>query len=270
MGLRILVTNDDGYARARDEEPNPEDGDITGTLPNERINWVNSHPVTAARFGLDLFGPMLWSDKPCDLVISGPSWGWNTGYNVWGSGTLNIAQYAAVKRNIPAIAVSAQDAHPHSKGAAAVLYAGLVTKLVEALVEPGKPLLPENVWLSVHFPVLRRPVPKEDDFKWVLARIEGNSEFLCSWKVKSLVDDGTFDNCDLDNLPAEQTVLSRCLNRICISINTDGQRSAPREDQILVKERLNGLLACSRGGQGGYDSRSTSANVDGEHHAEEA
>ncbi|KAH9903932.1 survival protein sure-like phosphatase/nucleotidase [Xylariomycetidae sp. FL2044] len=69
----------------------------TGYLEaDERVNYVDAFPVTAARYGLSELSAKFWDGKDCDLVISGPNDHWNLGTNLRSSGTANVALFAAV------------------------------------------------------------------------------------------------------------------------------------------------------------------------------
>jgi 5'/3'-nucleotidase SurE len=53
-------------------------GNTTGhndTRPD--LNWVNSFPVTAMKYGIDTFGPALWNGSAPEFAVAGPNVGTN-------------------------------------------------------------------------------------------------------------------------------------------------------------------------------------------------
>lgn len=53
-------------------------GSTTGhndTRPD--LNWINSFPVTAMKYGIDTFGPQLWNGSAPEFAVAGPNVGTN-------------------------------------------------------------------------------------------------------------------------------------------------------------------------------------------------
>lgn len=132
----------------------------TGTLPGMPFAfYVNSTPVAATLYGIDIAARKTWGKAP-DLVVSGPNYGNNTGFINNGSGTVNAA-LVAVNRGIPAIAVSAEqptEYRPFSRlasGDPEYEIADVVVRLVAELEKRksvGDGLLPPGVGLNVNLP----------------------------------------------------------------------------------------------------------------------
>ncbi|KAL5374833.1 hypothetical protein DPSP01_011669 [Paraphaeosphaeria sporulosa] len=71
---------------------------------NPRLNYVNSYPITNVRIGLQRIASTPWSTTAlADLVVSGVNVGYNFGWQVYGSGTDNVAMYAP-RHGVPALA----------------------------------------------------------------------------------------------------------------------------------------------------------------------
>lgn len=130
------------------------------------VHYVNSTPVAACLYGIDVKAPFAWGGPP-DLVISGPNEGNNTGHINASSGTFANLMYA-INRGLPAIAVSdaatAQvtwsDALPPTARPFEV--ADVVVRVLDEVLpdrhrghrrgRPAKPLLPEGLGLNVNIP----------------------------------------------------------------------------------------------------------------------
>ncbi|GAB2845891.1 hypothetical protein GCM10027277_12610 [Pseudoduganella ginsengisoli] len=131
-----------------------------GTLPGMPFAYyVNSTPVAATLYGIDIASKKAWGKAP-DLVVSGPNYGNNTGMINNGSGTVNAA-LIAINRGVPAIAVSAEqptDYRPYSRladGDPEYEIADVVVRLVGELEKRksvGDGLLPQGVGLNVNLP----------------------------------------------------------------------------------------------------------------------
>lgn len=177
QALNILLTNDDGYdshniralyvalksaghqvaISAPKEDQSGKSSSITFLAPAEvgregegsDIYYVGGTPVMALLHGVDVL-----SDTAPDLVVSGPNEGHNLGTVTNTSGTVGAA-VMALKRGIPAIAVSA-DRNEQSSPPAAI--ADVVVKLVSQLEEnsKGERLLPKGVALNVNLPPLQK------------------------------------------------------------------------------------------------------------------
>ncbi|KAJ3479057.1 hypothetical protein NLG97_g8416 [Lecanicillium saksenae] len=87
----------------------PNSGPAGHNATRPELNWVNSFPVTAIKYGIDTFGPQLWDGAAPELAVSGP----NVGTNIWlavpFSGTVGAAAYARTPRASPALAFSGAD-----------------------------------------------------------------------------------------------------------------------------------------------------------------
>jgi len=215
---------------------------IGTNLTSPRLNWVNSFPVTAMRYGISTLGPQLWSGSPPDLAVAGPNVGSNLYLQVHFSGTVGAAVYAAKEAKIPAIAFSgasggnlAWDTHPVPLRSS--LYAELATKLVNELTKGGKPYLPEDIWLNVNFPEVTEHCSNVEDFMWILTRI--------NFGVFSKPD---VEICGRDRLPTETEVVLAKKNVGCfVSVSVGDaldKSTADRERQAVVARRLGGLLGC--------------------------
>lgn len=236
---------------SRDEEPEPRkdaceynscppNSGPTGTNEtNTRLNWVNSFPVTAAKYGLNTFGPQIWNGEAAELVVSGPNVGTNLFVQVPFSGTVGIATYAAHEAGIPAIAFSgastgnlAWDTQPVPQRS--LVYAQLATKLTNAIIASGKPYLPEDTWLNVNFPAVEGDCTDPDKFSWILTRI--NPGFLSGDDVET---------CGDDRLPQEANVLLRGGCRISVSVgDASDKTTASADKQAVVLEKLGDMLSC--------------------------
>ena len=131
-----------------------------GTLPgDENVHYVDSTPVAAALYALDVISLQAWGGAP-DLVISGPNYGNNTGLINNSSGTVNAA-LICLNRGVPAVAVSTavpstyksfRDLKPEDPE---FEVGNIVLRLVSAL-EAGtkgrKRLLPPGVGLNINIP----------------------------------------------------------------------------------------------------------------------
>jgi 5'/3'-nucleotidase SurE len=192
MSFRSIITHDrhtgssDATPKARTSACQynscPANSGATGTnSSNTRLNWVNSYPVTSFKYGLSTFGPRIWgSGASPDLVVAGPNVGSNVYTSVPISGTVGAAVYAAHNAQLPSIAFSGASGSnaawtTRPVPTRSLVYAGLATKLTNALIAGGKPYLPSQVWLNVNFPTVGGSCNAVGDFKFVLTRINPNS-----------------------------------------------------------------------------------------------
>lgn len=206
---------------------------------NTRLNWVNSFPVTSLKYGLDTFGPQIWSGQQPELVVAGPNVGANLWLQVRFSGTVGIAVHAAHIAQIPGIAFSggstgtlAWDTVPAPRRS--LLYAELATNLTEAVLASGAPYLPRNVWLNVNFPEVEGRCTDASQFTWILTRI--NPGFLSKDDV---------EHCGTRRLPTEEEVhrLGGC--RISVSVGDATDKStASAAQQAVVLKKLEDMLDC--------------------------
>jgi len=204
-----------------------------------RLNWVNSFPVTAMRYGISAIGPQLWSGAAPDLAVAGPNVGSNLYLQVHFSGTVGAAVYAARQARIPAIAFSGASSGTLAWDTTPVptrstVYAQLATKLVNELVAKGKPYLPEDVWLNVNFPEVNEECSEVDDFRWVMTRI--NVGVFSQPDVQS---------CGRTRLPTETEVIWSDGCYVSVSVGDAADKStADAVRQAVVLEKLGGLLDC--------------------------
>jgi 5'-nucleotidase len=116
--------------------------------------YVNSTPVMAVLYGLDIVAVKRWGKAP-DLVLSGPNEGQNVGAIAISSGTISAAQFAAL-RGLPAIALSAgqNSAGPDLENAQSPAIAEKSAELVRALdvASKGGRMLPAGLALNINFP----------------------------------------------------------------------------------------------------------------------
>ncbi len=179
--LDILVTNDDGATanlRALYQELTEAGHDVLVAVPCRNqsgqgaalrllqpigplaqdcrggepyLHYVDSTPVAALLYGLDVLAAARWGDAP-DLVISGPNEGNNVGQVNPSSGTVANAVYA-INRGLPALSVSA-DGNTANDAALAREVARITNRVVTELERQStrQPLLPEGTGLNVNVP----------------------------------------------------------------------------------------------------------------------
>ncbi|KAG9125175.1 hypothetical protein FRC07_008678 [Ceratobasidium sp. 392] len=163
-----------------------------------RLNYVNSYPVTAVKYGTATLAPKFFGGAP-DIVVTGPNLGNNLGSTTKISGTVGAAT-EAVKQGIPAIAFSGKSGSGRSyttlkAGDQSFIYAQISQLLINTLTATAKPWLPAGVGLNVNFPAISSTCPDADSFQFVLTRIYKDSRT----DVKTCDNDG--------HLPDESTVL---------------------------------------------------------------
>ncbi|KAK4236354.1 survival protein sure-likephosphatase/ nucleotidase [Achaetomium macrosporum] len=214
-------------------------GPIGRNETSPRLNWVNSFPVTAMRYGIDTIAPPFWNGAAPELAVSGPNVGSNLFLAVQFSGTVGAAVHAAKSAKIPALAFSgasegnlAWNTTPEPQRS--TVYAQLATTLTNAVIASGKPYLPEDVFLNVNFPEVTGSCTDAAQFKWVLSRI----------------NIGTFSEADVewcgdDRLPTEQSVADAGGCYVSISVgDANDKTTAPAEKQAVVLRKLQSMLTC--------------------------
>ncbi|GJF00480.1 SurE-like protein [Phanerochaete sordida] len=209
---------------------------------NSRLNWVNSFPVDAVRFGIQTLSPEFFGGPP-DFVVSGPNIGTNLGSGITGSGTVGAACEAA-KEGIPSTAFSGTstsqvsfttlETNPTSTATlAALAYAQLTATFTKALLaSSARPVLPASTTINVNFPSTSG-CSAVSDFKFVFTRLIANS---------SATDVTT---CGTDHLPDETTVVhsSGChVSVTVIDANTKKDVEATRQAAVL--NRISSMLTC--------------------------
>ncbi|EHK42007.1 uncharacterized protein TrAtP1_011675 [Trichoderma atroviride] len=215
-------------------------GNATGhndTRPD--LNWVNSFPVTAMKYGINTFGPQLWNGSAPDFAVAGPNVGTNVFVQLPFSGTVAAAAYAAHDAGIPSIAFSAAstgrlafDTDPVPLRSS--LYAQLAAQLTDHIISSGAPYLPPDVFLNVNFPKVDGSCTDLSDFKWVLTRI--NPGYFSPPDVSF---------CGGERLPTELSVITHggCLISVSVA-NAKDKTTASTDSQAVVLEKLRSMLTC--------------------------
>ncbi|TCD60819.1 hypothetical protein EIP91_009488 [Steccherinum ochraceum] len=206
-----------------------------------RLNYVNSFPVDAVRFGIQTLSPQFFGSGP-DFVVSGPNVGTNLGSGITGSGTVGAASEAALE-GIPSVAFSGAstsqvsyttlDSDPTSTSSkAALVYADLTTQFTMALLAPAaRPVLPPNVTLNVNFAPISSSCASAADYKFILTRL---TQDLSATDVQT---------CGSNHLPNEIevaviTVLTgQCITTVSV-IDANMKKDVDATTQAFVLNRL--------------------------------
>lgn len=204
-----------------------------------RLNYVNSYPVTAIKYGIATVAPAIFGGAP-DLIVAGPNLGTNLGSTTAISGTVGAATEGALE-GIPAIAFSGTSGSRRSyttlvPGDQSFIYAEISTKLVNALTATAKPWLPSGVGLNVNLPAISSTCATPDTFQFVLTRIYSNS---------SQTDVVTCDNGG--HLPLESTVIKtsgKCFVTVSV-YDASNKKDASTEEQTAVFDKLSSFFVCS-------------------------
>ncbi|KAL2260203.1 hypothetical protein VTK26DRAFT_5877 [Humicola hyalothermophila] len=214
-------------------------GPIGRNETSPRLNWVNSFPVTAMRYGIDTIAPQFWNGEAPELAVSGPNVGTNLYLQVYFSGTVGAAVHAAKQEKIPAIAFSGKSTgtlawNTSPEPLRSRIYAELATTLTNAVIASGKPYLPEDVFLNVNFPEVTDECSDASQFKWVLSRIN-----------LGVFSDRDVEHCGDDRLPTELSVVNTDGCYVSISVgDANDKTTAPAEKQAAVLEKLRSMLTC--------------------------
>jgi 5'-nucleotidase len=179
-----------------------------GSLPADGdVHYVDSTPVAAALYGIDIVAPRKWGAAP-DLVISGPNYGNNTGLLNNSSGTVNAA-LISMNRGVPAMAISTATPasyKPFSKlaaGDAEYEVAEIAVRIVAALEmqqrKSNGPLLPVGLGINVNVPRFAPGAAKHLVFK--LSR-EGTAAFATPVFVDDLSKDLSARALGMEKLPS--------------------------------------------------------------------
>lgn len=154
------------------------------------------------------------------------------------SGTAGAA-VEAVKEGIPAIAFSgstgSQISYTEPTPLYAQIYADLATNITMAVIDSGKPYLPDDVWLNVNFPPVDDDTcSKLSDFHFVLSRIN-----------IGIFSPDDVETCGSTRLPTERSVIlhSGCYVSISPGDASD-KTTVDAERQAVVLDKLKGLLSC--------------------------
>ncbi|EKG21682.1 Survival protein SurE-like phosphatase/nucleotidase [Macrophomina phaseolina MS6] len=219
----------------------PANSGPTGTnATNPRLNWVNSYPVTAIRYGIDEFAPPFFDNQPAELAVTGPNVGSNLDIQVPFSGTVGSAVYA-VKQGIPAIAFSGLNGDRVAWNAATPLasavYGDLALNLTTAIIESGTPYLPANTFLNVNFGDVDATTCNDaSKFRFVLSRINIQTPLLSDADVAA---------CGRTTLPREREVVDTDGCWVSVSVGDAGDKTTAAADvQAVVLNKLQGLLSC--------------------------
>jgi len=217
----------------------PGGAPIGADAKDSRINYVNSFPVTAVKYGLSDLAPKFFGGPP-DLVVTGPNVGSNIGLTTQVSGTVGAAN-EAVNEGIPAIAFSGASGDQRSytelkAGDYSDVYAQLAVKITK-LITKSKPYLPTGVGLNVNFPPSDGTTcSKASDFKFILTRMNPD--------LNPFTDD--VDHCGSVHLPTESTVSDAAAGcYVSISGFKAGWKvDISAADQAVVLQKLGSLLTC--------------------------
>ena len=157
------------------------------------------------------------------------------------SGTVGAAT-EAVKQGIPGIAFSGDSGDQTAWNAPLenymTVYAELSTKLTSALVDSGKPYLPEDVWLNVNYPASDASTcSSASDFKFVLSRIHTAFPIVTPDDVTTCGNGG--------RLPTESSVVGTtgCYASVSVGI-ADTKLDASKAQQRIVLKQLSSILSC--------------------------
>ncbi|CAE6505801.1 unnamed protein product [Rhizoctonia solani] len=203
---------------------------------DSRLNYVNSYPVTAIKYGITTLAPKFFGGAP-DIVVTGPNVGNNLGVATFFSGTVGAASEAA-KQNFPAIAFSGDNSPARSyttlvPGDSSFLYAQIAQKLVATLTATSKPWLPSGV--NVNFPAVSSTCSKLSDFQFVLTRLYWNP----------LRDDVVTCN-NGGHLPDEtptKNTSGKCYVTVS-AFDANNKRDASIAEQAVVLSKLSSILVC--------------------------
>ncbi|OCH88510.1 sure-like protein [Obba rivulosa] len=209
---------------------------------DSRLNYVNSFPVDAVRYGIKTLAPRFFRSPP-DFIVSGPNVGNNLGNSVFNSGTVGAACEAA-REGLPSTAFSGdtaaqvsyttlESASNSTDTLAARAYASLTASFTRALLaSPLRPVIPHGTTLNVNFPSTAA-CPEAKDFSFVFTRLMPSTSAA---DVRA---------CGSDNLPDETTVVqgAGCFVSVTV-LNATSKMDVDAETQRPVFERLRGFLTC--------------------------
>ncbi|KAM5538871.1 hypothetical protein V8D89_007593 [Ganoderma adspersum] len=220
-----------------------------------RLNYVNSYPADAARYGIQTLAQEIFCSPPV-LVVSGPNVGNILGVGTQASGTVGAAA-EATKEGIPSISFAAGTAaavsyttlttQPNSRDTlSARLYAELSTNFTRTVLAPSlRPILPAGVTLKVNyapttFTAAGRAAgncARASDFIWVLTRTQPTTR---STDVGS---------CGTHRLPVEAAVVSGGCYAAVTVVNATTKLDVSGAVQLEVLNRLapSRIFGCFRG-----------------------
>ncbi|GME32141.1 Survival protein SurE-like phosphatase/nucleotidase [Neofusicoccum parvum] len=215
-------------------------GPTGNNATNPRLNWVNSYPVTAIRYGISDFAPQFFDNQAPELAVTGPNVGSNLDIQVPFSGTVGSAVYA-VKQGIPALAFSGLSGSGTAWNAAnplsSTVYADLALNLTSKIIESGAPYLPDGVFLNVNMGDVDETTCNDaSKFKFVLSRINLSTPVLSTPDVET---------CGETTLPRERAVVDTDGCWVSVSVgNASDKTTAAADKQAVVLNKLQGLLSC--------------------------
>ncbi|OJD33366.1 acid phosphatase [Diplodia corticola] len=206
-----------------------------------RLNWVNSYPVTAIRYGISDFAPQFFDNQPPELAVTGPNVGSNLDIQVPFSGTVGSAVYA-VEQGIPALAFSGLTSDRTAwttspPPLSAQVYADLALNLTTAIIDSGAPYLPADTFLNVNFGEVDAATCNDAaKFSFVLSRINLDTPVLST---------GDVETCGNESLPTERSVVKTDGCWVSVSVgNAKDKTTATADVQAVVLNKLQGLLSC--------------------------
>ncbi|KAG8812336.1 hypothetical protein FRC17_002073 [Serendipita sp. 399] len=207
-----------------------------GPDPNDsNIYYVNSFPATAMGWGIDKLASKVLGGKP-DLAVTGVNVGDNLGLKTQFSGTVGAAA-KAISQGIPAIAFSGVSGEQHiytNNDPIADVYAEVATKLVNEVINTGKPYLPAGYGLNVNLPNAAN-CKKVEDYKFVLSRV--------NFDINPLTDD--VEHCGTEHLPTESAVIDAGGCRIPVSVFKGSTKlDVDKATQKIVRDKIGKILTC--------------------------
>lgn len=206
-----------------------------------RLNYVNSFPVTAMKYGLQTLAAKHFAPGGApDLVVTGPNVGDNIGIiNDEFSGTLGAA-CAGAKAGVPAIAFSGVTGDKLSYTTLPNAYSGVYAARALVFIEhvlktSASPLLPAGVALNVNFPKVDKAGGCTEP-AFVLSR----QTFALPFSKKDVVVCGNGGR-----LPREQSVMDAegCYASVTV-LDMNSKLDVPASMQKQVADILGDLLTC--------------------------
>lgn len=197
-----------------------------------RLNYVNSFPATASRYGIETLAPKYFGGAP-DLVATGPNIGANIGLVNQISGTIGSAVVAA-KKGIPAFAFSGasgdQLSYTSLPTAWSDVYARLQARFL-LIATMSKPYAPPGVVVSVNYPKVDNGCTQP---AYVLSRVVA-SGWLSTPDIQT---------CGDKWLPTEDEVAQAgCFASVSV-MDMNTKTTADAKAQAFVKNKLGHLLTC--------------------------
>ncbi|KAF9463376.1 survival protein sure-like phosphatase/nucleotidase [Collybia nuda] len=204
------------------------------------LNYVNSFPVDAVRFGIQTLAPRLLGSKP-DFVVSGSNVGSKTN-KIFLNHNYRGAASEAVLEGVPSIAFSGASApavsyttltsSPNSSGTlAAMTYTSLTLKFIQTLIANPGPILPPGVSVNVNY-ASTSSCPTAPSFSFVFTRIAVNT---------AATDVVT---CGTDHLPDESSTIRKgCFATVSV-FNATTKADVSAVTQAVVLNKIQSILTC--------------------------